>query len=72
MKMLVDDIFAEFGIKLENENGTPRSADEVTEEVMALLERCEKETASGILLNLALAGPIEEAGNRAEGRFWRV
>lgn len=72
MKTLVDQVFAELGIKLEDNNGNPRSADEVTEDVMALLEECDEETASRVLLALSLAGPIEEAGNRIEGRFWGV
>lgn len=72
MKTLVNEVFAEYGIKLEDKNGNPRPENEVSKDVLALLERCDEETASEILLKLALAGPVEEAGNRTEGRFWRV
>lgn len=47
------------GIKVRNENGDIRSKEELTTEVMALLESCDKEDGIRLLFALSAAAHVD-------------
>lgn len=64
MKTSMEVILEDIGIQPRDEKGVPRSADDLTKEVMALLDTCDVETASKIYLEITTAGAIESAAKR--------
>lgn len=66
MKTSMEVILEDIGIQPRNENGLPRSADDLTQEVMSLLDTCDVETASKIYLKITTVEAIENAARRIE------
>lgn len=64
MKTSIEVILEDIGIQPWDENGVPHSADDLTKEVMALLDTCDAETASNIYLKITTAGAIANAARR--------
>lgn len=52
-------VLESLGIKVRNENGDIRSKEELTTEVMALLESCDKEDGIRLLFVLSAAAYVD-------------
>ena len=70
LKSNVERTLDRLRIPVRDENDEPRSADELTKDVMAYLEQCTPEYAQQILFELDLAAAIDRAAGRVEGRYW--
>ena len=68
MKTLLEKTLNDIGIRTRDENNVLRSAEELTEDVMALLAQCDEENAGRLLFMIAAARHIEDAGDEIAKR----
>lgn len=68
MKTLVEQELIKMGIRTRDDDGNLRSEEELTEDVMAYLAKCDEEYASQILFTLLITRAVEEAGEQIEKR----
>ena len=68
MKTLLEQRLIKMGIQTRDDDGNLRPEEELTEDVMAYLDKCDEEYASQILFEISLAGAIERAAERIEKR----
>ena len=66
LKSNVERTLDRLGITVRDDNNEPRSADELTRDVMAFLDKCTPEYANEILFEINLAAAIDRAAEKIE------
>lgn len=68
MKTLIEQVLEDIGIQTRDENKVLRSPEDLTNDVMALLNQCGEEDAARLLFMILTAKHIEDAAGRIEER----